>query len=1444
MIPACTSASSRYAAAALLMVCGHGLAAAAPLTVSLPVVTTLDDPTPEASLRGTLTVFLTEKLTACAGVRLVPNGRNRPLLQDFDSGAIDVPDEALHATYAAQVPVDAVVRYGVGDGRISMAVHTASGVKRHEVPLAPPATTRSAVLAAATWIGEALGLSDEERKKLGASDIADPNAFAACYENPTISVYWAYNAGERRLDRLTTFLSGTNVPPSLLRQAFADIAIFLTDKSGGGLRLNKQQAGLIALRLLPAGLGTLAEDEIAAVVRGQPEPFAKELTELCKPLLAVVRAPDAELEEFLSGADDAPPPAADAGLSARGKLDAARQIAALRLLGSATPATGVLATLQSAAGHPDAAVRAAAADALGRLPAAEAAQALRKLAGDADEGVRLAAARHLPEPPREVVELARRRLAAPPAGGPNPAAVEILVRAATAADVPLLLALRDVRPADLRRRVHEQVVRLAAADATVIGACLVDVDGEIVARALAALKGTTLAAGLRPLVERLATDPAPAVAQAAREVLGPLRPAEPVARLRFDLDFEHPWLRRKLLDGLAADPGAEGLTILEEATRNRDPQTRSHALGLLAAVAADRAAPRIRDAILDPHRWVRIHAAALLADRAGAADVAAIGKALAGNRDAAVAASLGAALARAEGRPEPPRSPPARRVADRPTVTWNTGLGEHAAESPFTAYYVLDTQVTDAWRRCAEQGKIVFGRISVEAHPGRIIVDRVARDRFWLAIDAQLGPTVLPFIDGVVLGEETMNTAPDTLWESGWPLFCRDAGLDPARVAGSLDNLTPPERQAWTHWSLERAVDGFNEMVRYIRLRHARLRPGLQVATFLPEESLAGGPPNPASRRWEFDVGGVYDYKGDARLAAYAMVRRYRTLWPDRPVMWLSLGFGGYEMDPIAYDRKMPRAPLATRGLRCYSDTVAAWLAGADAGWFSPMLLVAPGAKAPRDGGIQGVQVGIDDIAPDGGGLFGNGVNHAWKKVAAVLERRDVKLPGAAESPGLDDADAEKAAAITLEDEGAQQAAAREAEVAAGRARFEDGMLLYQKYVYDCARVFNDLPRLRPEPPILVVRPGINRWSVEPGRRPFMPGMAILPHYDFLCDLDEAAGGPLDRYRLIVSGHAGPLHDATIAAVAGWLGRAGNLLYVHRRLAEEDDAERGTPADHDGVLANDWPWEGAVRAVPAAAPAKGERRGPAALDLDVGSAAKLKVEATVETTYECTAPEATVLARGPAGAVLVLWRDPRGGAVLFDGLASTDGAWLEHLRGVFGRLHDEHGLGVPLAGPPLHVTGTAAAGEGHVVGDSAARYPACGPATLPGIDLLTGVADPVVDPGLYGAVASERMLGRHVAVADGIHVLADRPFDEVRAIDGGLVVRTGGLVRVASARGSARIEPVDGPPLAEPPDALAWLLRDTRPGHARIAEQADGKSSGPVDYFRASGAVRITAGGK
>lgn len=1446
MIHACASPWWRHAAAAVLVACGCEVTGAAPLTVSLPVVHTLDDPTPDARLRGILTVFLTEKLAACPGVRLVPDGRNGPLLQEFDSGVIDVPEDGLLAAYSKQVPVDAVVRVAVGDGRISLAVHSTAGVRKHEIPIAPPATTRSAVLAAAAWVGDALGLSERDRAPLGESDIADPAAFAACYANPTISVFWRYNAGERRLDALMAFLSTPRVPPSLIRQAFVDIALFFTDRSGGGLRLNKQQAGGIALRLLPHGLGTAAEEQIATVARGQPEAFAKELTELCKPLLSAVRPPDADLEDVLAGVDDAPSPAADTGLRAKGKLEITQQIAAVRLLGAATPAAGVLATVSSAAGHPDAVVRAAAAAALGRMPPAEAAPVLRRLADDADEGVRLAAGRSLADPPSELVDLARRRLASPPGGEPEATAVEILVRAAQAADVPLLLRLRDVRPAALRRLVHEQLLRLAAGDATVIRECLVDVDGEIVARALAALPRGTLSEGLRPIVERLATDPAPAVAQAAREVLAPLRPAEPAARLRFDLDFEHPWLRRKLLDGLAADPGADGLVIIEEATRNRDPQTRAHALGLLAAAAADRAAPRLREAILDPHRWVRLHAAALLEDRAGPADLEAIGRAVAGNRDPAVAAFLEAARARAEGRPEPPRAPPARRVADRPGITWNSGLGEHAADSPFTAYYMLDTEVSDTWRRCAEQGKIFFGRISVEGHPGRIIVDRAARDRFWRAIDAQLGPEVLPFIDGVVLGEETMNTAPDTLWESGWPLFCRDAGLDPARVAGSLDALTVPERQAWTHWSLERSVDGFNEIVRYIRLRHERLRPGLQVATFLPEESLAGGPANPASRRWEFDVGGVYDYKGDARLAAYAMVRRYRTLWPDRPVMWLSLGFGGYEMDPITHGRKMPRVPLATRRLRCYSDTVAAWLAGADPGWFSPMLFVAANAKAPKDGGVQGVQVEIEDIAPDGGGRFGRAVRHVWKDVAAVRERRNVKLPGIGESRGLDEPTSEAAGGLTLEDEEAKKSAAVAADIGAGTARFEDGMMLYQKYVYDCARVFNELPRLRPQPPVLVVRPGINRWSVEPRGRPFMPGMAILPHYDFLCDLDEAAGGPLDRYRLIVSGHAGPLRDATISTVGAWLGRGGNLLYVHRWLADDDAAEVGTPADHDGVLANDWPWEGAIRAVPVApgATGTGERRGPVPLDVDTGSGEPRRVEAAVETTYECTAPEATVLARVAAGPVLVLWRGPRGGAVLFDGLATADGAWLEHLRGVFGRLHDEHGLGVPLAGPVLHVTGTAAAGGGTVVGDSAARYPACGAATIPGTDLLTGAVDPVVDPARYGTVAAREMIGRHVAVAHGIHLLAERPFDEIRAIDGGFVVRTGGLVRVASARGTVRIEPVDGPPLAEPADGPAWLIRDTRPGHARIAESDDGADAGTVDYFRAAGAVRITTRGE
>ena len=70
-----------------------------------------------------------------------------------------------------------------------------------------------------------------------------------------------------------------------------------------------------------------------------------------------------------------------------------------------------------------------------------------------------------------------------------------------------------------------------------------------------------------------------------------------------------------------------------------------------------------------------------------------------------------------------------------------------------------------------------------------------------------------------------MTMAPASLWEDGWRVFCAVAGLDPAEVDGKLDNLSEPQRRAWNDWALRRAVDGFNFLYDYTKLRAGKLRP-------------------------------------------------------------------------------------------------------------------------------------------------------------------------------------------------------------------------------------------------------------------------------------------------------------------------------------------------------------------------------------------------------------------------------------------------------------------------------------------------------------------------------------------------------------------------------------------------------------------------------------------
>ncbi len=1408
-------------------------AAHEPLRLSLPPIARARLPQDSPQLLvSALSGYLREKLERCASARAIPETRNTPILEELFSGAWALPDEELLDAYSRRLPVHALLRCANDGGTLRLSLHTAAGVHTHAIPTAAPATPRALVLDAAAWVGRELALSATDQDLLATDAIAQPDAFAAHYANPALWLDWKYNAGEQSLAPLQPFLTGDAIPAPLLRLALEHLSLVVDKASKPPTTLTGSRPASLAMRLLPQALDTAAEEALAAFVTSQPEPFLKELLAQSAPLLAAYRDADAEIAQTLTDLM-AEAPAPDLGLAATQRpapLAKEKQIAALRLLGAVAPAPAALRALTAASRHAEPAVRLAAALALRPFPPADARTALQRLAQDDDAAVALAGRFVLwkhGEPPANLLALARQNLAQPAVS--QPLAIEALAALAAEEDKPALLRLRQCRPERLRRLVCGALLRIGPPEPELLRSFLNDDDAAVVELTLARLAGEPLSDDAQPLVRRLATDPAASVSAAARALLMPLCPSEPQARIRFELELEHPYVRRQLLEHAAAAGTAESLDTLEEATRNSDPYTRAHALTLLAERAPARARPPLREAILDAHLWVRLHGAALLAPLAEADDAAALTQALATNRDPAVAAYLAAALARAQGGPPPAAGQAARSVSGARTLTWNCGLGAAAADSPFQAYYMLNVAVNDVWRRCHEQGKIFFGRLDTESHPGRIVLDPVARNRFWCALDRQLPLEHLPFIDGVVLGEETMTTEPDALWDAGWRLFCRDAALDPQRVDGRLENLNRHERRAWTHWSLERAVDGFNEMARYLRLRHARLRPGLQIATFLPEESLTDSPPNPAARRWDFDVGGLYDYKNDNRIAAYTMVRRYQTLWPDRPIIWLSLGFGGWEMSPVTYAWKVPETPLNTRSLRCYADTVTAWLAGADAGWFSPFMFVHAGFDAKKDR-LHGIAVGIEDIAPQSA-LLTRAIAYSWKDADKILAQQRLQPPKLEAGFGADDAP------LVLPDEAAQAAAARVQELAAHHERFRRGFLFYQKYVYDCARVFGGLPRMRLRPEVLAVRQGINRWSREPHGRPLVPGMALQAQFDFLCDLNVAADAPLVHYRLILASHPGPLRDATLANLTAWLATGPNLLYVHGTLDPDNTSEASTPADHDGTLANDWPWEASVTPQPIR-DATGKRPAPAALTLALADGGTLAVNAVVDATYQVQG--ARVLAQADGQPVLVFWRDPSpgGGGVLFDGIGSADGAYLGWLQTVFNDLHSKEGLGVALSGPLLHVTGATTALTGAA---AAPRYgDLCAAATLDGLELLTGAADPVVNAKHYAALTTQAFIGTHVAAIGGYHVLSDTPLLEAKAVGKGVLIHSAGLVRVTSRTGTPQAEPVQGAALPQPEDGVAWLLYEKSPGQARIAEAADGA---PVNalYFRAPGPVRVEA---
>jgi hypothetical protein len=600
------------------------------------------------------------------------------------------------------------------------------------------------------------------------------------------------------------------------------------------------------------------------------------------------------------------------------------------------------------------------------------------------------------------------------------------------------------------------------------------------------------------------------------------------------------------------------------------------------------------------------------------------------------------------------------------------------------------------------------------------------------------------------------------------------------------------------------------------------------VATFLPGEGV-----NRHDLRWKFDVAGIYDYKGCNRIAAYMLVRRIQTLWPERPIIWLSLGIGGYEMNPVKYHQRTPQSPMFTRNPRAYADSVSAWLAGADAGWFSVWIFVEHDFAGSM-GALRGVQVNMEDITPDGARVK-QGIEYAFRGVDELKRLKNLEKPEL--NVDMGEAVDDDIANLQLEEpveisDGVEEGIAEE------KARMLDGFLYYRRYVHDCGRVFASLPRMRYTAPALCVRPGISVWT-RGTTYPIIPGFALLSAFDFLCDVNKAAEmGDLSRYRLIALHEPGRLTDRTIESLSAWVHDTPGLLYVHGALSADNSAEVSTIGNMDGRLERDWPWEPDVR-ITLAEPAPPGRQEPgAALTLRRGDRDLPVSHAAVRATYDIGGAARAVLTLDGTP-VLAVWRgEGAKGAVLFDGLSYASADYLAALRDVMNQLHEAGGIGMKIDGPfleqALRVPPISAAARSPYYSGAASSN------TLHGLDLLTGERDPVVGPGRSGAIVADEFDGTYAATHDGVTILSDEPLAGAHRIDGGFLLPSARVIRAACANGIPRVEANGGSALPEVEALSPWLLHGSEDGIAVVPTGREDAAQRVV-YVRSARPVRILA---
>jgi hypothetical protein len=491
--------------------------------------------------------------------------------------------------------------------------------------------------------------------------------------------------------------------------------------------------------------------------------------------------------------------------------------------------------------------------------------------------------------------------------------------------------------------------------------------------------------------------------------------------------------------------------------------------------------------------------------------------------------------------------------------------------------------------------------------------------------------------------------------------------------------------------------------------------------------------------------------------------------------MWLSLGEGSIGGE-VRYSMKVPEKPILKRSGAAYSDSVCAWMAGADPGLFLAYLFMDPKTK----GGITaaGKWLDLESISKDLPNLD-SGIEYSFQGVAEIYKNKSVKP--------VDDPEAAEPDYMDTDDKAIQIKQINE-RIEKEKTRLKYGFLLEQQYLYNVARVLSDLPRPAITPPtVLWVTNTRNAVQLD-----------WFNTYDVQFQLNSLSLTDLARYRVIgiMGMDKTSLRENTITSITRWLRDQPGLLYLHKSLSSDRANKAGTPDDFIGPLINDWPWANDV--------------------------------AFKDGRWQLTGL-AQIISGTPDAPTLVYWKsDTFRGGVLFDLTLYIN------KRKDISELMTKEKIGCLLDG----IQGIKTLQIGKITA-AAATGGDCDLFTLKGVDLLTGEPNPIITKGRNAAIVADDFLGHYVCAKRGLALLGSQSLTDVTVTDDSIQVTCAGLLQIGSITGHACITTAVGKRALKTvteDNLIDWLLYGSDEG---IATVQTGDRGAVLTYIRCKEAIMV-----